>query len=131
MNKNMNRLCVMGLKFCKHYEINHNVESNVLTLKVWLSQDTFVTFTCAPNIVENEDDIIVRAYKQSQKSYLPSLRLGMIDKLCGKAARKKAPYNKYAIVSIAKALEIIQNINTYSGKVEKLHFYPTSPEGVI
>ena len=126
MTQDMKRLLMMGLKYCKHYEINHNKETRTYTLKVWLNEWEFITFTHLPDI---NDTVIVTYYEQPKSYFCPTPRVLKLDKICGKKNRERNKH--YCVMSIDKAFEIIQSLEMYASPSFKLSKYPYAPENLI
>lgn len=126
MNQNQKRLLMMGMNFCKHYEINHNKSKGTFSLKVYVDPWKFITFTLIP---DKEDVVYVRFFEQSRSYFAPSPRVSELDKICGKSKRK--PGQKHAVIDIAKTFDIIQKLETYASSEFKFSVYPIAPESIL
>lgn len=131
MIQNAKRLFILAVNTDKRFTFNHNNKTNVSTLRIWTSPDSYYTFTVAPEPILPVDTVMVKFFRQPLRDFNPTPNAREVDRLFPSAHRKAGL--KYVFVPIDAAIQTIQNMKSYASEntEDLLRNYMRHPEEVL
>lgn len=100
-------LLSIAYKYIPQYEIKNDRDRDVMTLRVWLSDNTLICITDVPSLI-GTNKFQVRYCEQTNSYYGPSPRVTQLDKLFGKKYRTNGA--KFSVVDADKIVEVLSSI---------------------
>lgn len=131
MIQNAKRLFILAVNTDKRFTFNHNNKTDVSTLRIWTSPDSYYTFTVAPEPFIPTDTVMVKFFRQPLRDFNPTPNAREVDRLFPSAHRKAGL--KYVFVPIDAAIQTIQNMKSYASDntEDLLRNYMRHPEEVL